>query len=466
MSQNSNANADNAIERIYLPDKIGRGYASMWHSKCRYIAVKGSRRSKKSKTQAQKLIYQIVKYPLANALVVRRYYTTLRDSCYAELKWAIHNLGLDQFFRCKESPLEITYIPTGQKIFFRGLDDALKITSLTVEVGALCFLWLEEAFEVADEAEFNRLEESLLGDCPEGHFKQITLTFNPWSESTWIKARFFDVDDPNVLAMTTNYTCNEWLSDADREVFERMKVERPERYRVSGLGEWGVDGAVYFEEFDPAVHVIEPFPIPDHWLIYRAIDYGLDALACLYIAVDTQGCAYVIGEVYSHNLIVSDAAAAIIKAEMREQNYITYAPPDLWARMKNSGVTIAEEFHKNGVLLTQSSNQRVPGWLQVHERLKVLTDVDATSKTSRLKIFSSCRNLIRCISTIKADDRDCNDVATEPHELTHINDALRYWCVMHTLVARDPDLRTDKSFADYKSRRLNSLGGKTKVIRY
>lgn len=461
------ASAENALAQIYLPDKIGCGYGTMWRSKCRYIAIKGSRRSKKSKTQAQKLIYQIVKYPLANALVVRRFYTTLRDSCFAELKWAIHNLGLDEYFRCKESPLEITYIPTGQKIFFRGLDDALKITSITVEIGALCFLWIEEAFELEEEEEFNKLEESLLGDCPEGHFKQITLTFNPWSESTWIKTRFFDIEDPNVLAITTNYTCNEWLSDDDREVFERMRIERPERYRVSGLGEWGVDGAVYFEEFDSAVHVIEPFAIPDHWLIYRSIDYGLDALACLYIAVDTQGCAYVVGEVYAHNLIISEAAEAIRKAEIREQEYITYAPPDLWARMKNNGVTVAEEFHKNGVALTKSSNQRIPGWLQVHEWLKVLTDVDGVGQTARLKIFSSCRNLIRCISAIKADKRDCNDVATDPHELTHINDALRYWCVMHTQAAREPDNRTpeSKALANFKASRFRSTGSRSKIIR-
>ena len=140
--------AADSLSKIYLPDKIGRGYGTMWRSKCRYIAIKGSRRSKKSKTQAQKLIYQIVKYPQANGLVVRRYYNTLRDSCFAELKWAARNLGLEEFFQFKESPLEVTYRPTGQKIFFRGLDDALKITSITVEYGALCFLWVEEAFEV------------------------------------------------------------------------------------------------------------------------------------------------------------------------------------------------------------------------------------------------------------------------------------------------------------------------------
>jgi phage terminase large subunit len=464
--------AECALSRVYLPDKIGGGYGTMWRSKQRYIAIKGSRRSKKSKTQAQKIIYQIVKYPLSNALVVRRYYNTLRDSCFAELKWAIHNLGLDEYFRCKESPLEIQYIPTGQKIFFRGMDDTLKITSITVEVGALCWLWVEEAFEIEEEDDFNKLEESLLGFCPEGHFKQITLTFNPWSATTWIKSRFFDKDDPDVLALTTNYLCNEWLSDEDRAVFERMRTEQPERYRVSGLGEWGVDGVVYFEEFRQDIHVISPFEIPDHWLIYRTIDYGLDALAGLYIAVAPDRTAYVIGEVYAHDLIISDAAEALISAEPREQRYITYAPPDLWARMKNTGITVQEEFQRNGVSLTQSSNQRISGWMQLHERLKVLDDVDGVSKTARLKIFSTCRNLIRCLSTIKADEKNCNDVATDPHELTHLPDSLRYWCVMHTVVPKERDERTDAErradeMKKYKESRLSGgdSSGRPRVLR-
>jgi phage terminase large subunit len=116
-------------------------------------------------------------------------------------------------------------------------------------------------------------------------------------------------------------------------------------------------------------------------------------------------------------------------------------------------------------MLTKSSNQRVPGWMQVHERLKVIDDVDG-GKTARLRIFSTCRNLIRCISTIKADERDCNDVATEPHELTHLPDALRYWCVMHTLSAKEPDTRSaeEKMLADYKASRFRN-GGRTTVIR-
>lgn len=440
----ANESAQDELNKIYLPDIVGKGYASVWRSRCRYVAIKGSRRSKKSATQALKLIYQLVKYPLSNALVVRRYANTIKDSCYTQLKWAIHRLGLDGYWRFKESPLEMTYIPTGQKIFFRGLDDSLKITSITCEIGVMCWLWLEEAFEVEDEEEFDKLCDSLMGDLPGGYYRQITLTFNPWSESTWIKKRFFDSSSPDVLAVTTNYTCNEWLSEEDKAQFELMRINQPQRYRVSGLGEWGVDGAVYFEEFNPDIHVVQPFPIPEHWRIERAIDYGLDALACLYVAIDAEGNAYVVSEVYKHGLIVSDAAAAIQAGEPRQQQrWVTYAPPDLWSRTKDTGRTIDEIYRDCGVPLTKSDNNRISGWMQVHERLKPMPDVDG-GQTARLKIFANCTNLIRTLSTIKADEDNINDTATEPHELTHLPDALRYWCITHARIPHEPDTRTDE----------------------
>ena len=232
--------------KIYLPDVVGKGYKGFWNFRGRYRVCKGSRASKKSKTTALWYIFNIMKYKNANLLVVRKTYRTLKDSCYTELKWAIHRLGVDAFFSCTQSPLEITYLPTGQKIYFRGLDDPLKVTSITVDVGSLCWLWIEEAYEISSEADFDMLNESIRGEVIDNLFKQITLTFNPWNERHWLKKRFFDVQDKEILALTTNYTCNEWLDDADLQVFESMKLNNPRRYNVAGLGNWGVvEGLVY-----------------------------------------------------------------------------------------------------------------------------------------------------------------------------------------------------------------------------
>ncbi len=231
---------------VYLPEIIGKGYGTYWNYKGRYRVVKGSRASKKSTTTALNMIYRIMTYPNSNGLVIRKVFRTIKDSCFSQLKWAIHRLKVDKYWKATNSPLELTYLPTGQKILFRGLDDPLKVTSVAVDKGSLCFLWIEEAYEIMSEDDFNMLDESIRGQVPDGLFKQITLTLNPWNDRHWIKKRFFDTEDKDILAITTNYKCNEWLDESDLKVFETMKTHNPKRYRVAGLGEWGVvDGLVY-----------------------------------------------------------------------------------------------------------------------------------------------------------------------------------------------------------------------------
>lgn len=231
---------------VYLPEVIGKGYGTYWNYKGRYRVVKGSRASKKSTTTALNMIYRIMTYPNSNGLVIRKVFRTIKDSCFSQLKWAIHRLKVDKYWKATNSPLELTYLPTGQKILFRGLDDPLKVTSVAVDKGSLCFLWIEEAYEIMSEDDFNMLDESIRGQVPDGLFKQITLTLNPWNDRHWIKKRFFDTEDKDILAITTNYKCNEWLDESDLKVFETMKTHNPKRYRVAGLGEWGVvDGLVY-----------------------------------------------------------------------------------------------------------------------------------------------------------------------------------------------------------------------------
>lgn len=252
--------------RISLKEAVGKGYYDFWHFKGRYRVVKGSRASKKSKTAALWYIVNLMKYKEANLLVIRKTYRTLKDSCYTELKWAVHRLKVDDFWDFRENPLEATYKPTGQKIYFRGLDDPLKVTSVTVDVGYLCWMWIEEAYEILKEEDFDTLDESIRGEVSPELFKQITFTFNPWNEKHWMKHRFFDdlvgydsdgkpiykarenplSEDGDILALTTNYLCNEFLDEADIKVFEKMKKNNPRRYAVAGLGGWGVvDGLVY-----------------------------------------------------------------------------------------------------------------------------------------------------------------------------------------------------------------------------
>ena len=259
--------------RVSIPEIVGQGYGKFWTFKGRYRVVKGSRASKKSKTTALWIIASMMMYSEANTLVVRKVFRTLQDSCYADLQWAASRLQVADSWEFKKSPLEAIYKPTGQKILFRGLDDPLKVTSIAVTHGCLCWCWIEEAYEVMNEADFDMIDESIRGIVPDGLFKQITLTFNPWNERIWLKSRFFDRPDPDTLAITTNYMCNEWLDDQDRKTFESMKKRNPKRYQVAGLGHWGVVEGLVYENWEE-----QAFTLPEIQKKHDDLDtcFGLD----------------------------------------------------------------------------------------------------------------------------------------------------------------------------------------------
>lgn len=298
---------------INLKEVIGKGYATFWNFKGRYRCCKGSRASKKSTTTSLWYIYNMMKYYhqyglKPNVMVVRRYFNTHRDSTFKQLKWAISRLGVDNLWKATVNPLEITYLPSGQKIIFRGMDDAQSITSVTSEDGYLCWVWWEEAYQCNNEEEFNKVDLSIRGQLPYPLFKQHTFTFNPWSDSTWIKPRFFDkADGVNILAMTTNYMCNEFLGDDDLALFEDMRISNPRRYEIEGLGNWGIaEGLIYnnWEELDFDVADLKNMKyingIPKY-LDLRGLDFGFandpTAFICL-LANEKDREIFIYDEIY------------------------------------------------------------------------------------------------------------------------------------------------------------------------
>lgn len=290
-------------KRINIAKVVGRGYKKFWNFKGRYNVIKGSRASKKSKTTALRWIYLMMKYDKSNLLVIRKTYRTLKDSCWTDLKWATRRLEVENLWSFKESPLEATYLPTGQKILFRGLDDPLKVTSITVDYGYLCWAWLEEAFEVNSEADFDTLDESIRGELPPSLWKQWVISFNPWNERHWLKKKFFDVSSPDILAQTTNYTCNEWLDEADKRLFENMKINNPRRYNVAGLGNWGITEGLVYDN----VHIDYRFELTDmvNYKTVCGMDFGYtnDPTAFFIGFLDEKNKAlYIWDELYERGL--------------------------------------------------------------------------------------------------------------------------------------------------------------------
>jgi phage terminase, large subunit, PBSX family len=394
---------------VYLPDIVGKGYGAFWRFKGRYKAVKGSRASKKSSTQALKAIIEIVENPTVNWLVVRKVERTLRDSCFAQLKWAIHRLQLDRYFKCSTSPLEITYVPTGQKILFRGLDDPLKVTSITVEVGSLCRLWVEEAYEITSEEAFDRLDESIRGQLPDGMYHQVVLTFNPWSDRHWLKKRFFDELSGNVLAMTTNYMCNEFLSESDLILFEEMK-KNPRRYRTAGLGEWGIVEGLVFENWEEqAFDVNEVSKRPNVKSVF-GMDFGYvnDPSTLFCGLVDTVAREiYVFDEMYEKGMSNENILSKV--SEMgyaKERIKADSAEPKSIAYLRKAGLSRIRAAKK--------------GPDSIRAGISIIQDY-------KIIIHPRCVNFITEISNYTWDKDKFDNMVNKPiDDFNHLMDAMRY----------------------------------------
>ena len=302
------------IYPVKLSEAVGGGYDEFWHCTARYRVLKGGKGSKKSATTALNFIYRLMKYSGANLLVVRRVMNTHRDSTFAQLKWAQQKLGVAALWQNTVSPMEMTFLPTGQKILFRGFDDVLKLASTTVPVGVLNFVWVEEAFEISDEADFEKLDLSVpRGTVPAPLFKQTTLTFNPWSAGHWLKKRFFDTPQAGVATFSTNYLVNEFLDEVDRAVFERMKHRNRRRYEVAGLGNWGVAEGLVYENWEIGRPEILPGE-EDCWRDFFGLDYGYTNDPTAFIAFKVNPVRrelYIYDEFYRKRMLNRDIAAEI-----------------------------------------------------------------------------------------------------------------------------------------------------------
>lgn len=407
------------MSRIYLPDIVGGGYKKFWDFKGRYRSLKGGRASKKSCTTALYYIYNMMKMPKSNLVVVRRYFNTHRDSTFAQLKWAINRLGVGHLWKATMNPLELTYIPTKQKILFRGFDDPQSITSITVDVGYLCWVWIEEAFQITDEKEFDKLDLSIRGKMPPGYFKQITFTFNPWSENIWLKKRFWDVPpDDDILCMTTNYMCNEFLDAADLRVFEKMKEANSRRYRIEGLGEWGIAEGLVFtnwveKEFD--VNHLLGMTMRRGKPVYEeryGLDWGFSNAPTGFSAVLTSEARreiFIFDEIYHTRMTNLDIANKI-----KEKGY-----EKCLIKADNAEPKSIKEVQDFGIPRIRPASK---GADSVRAGIQKLQDYS-------IYVHPRCTNTIIELNNYVWDTDKDGKVLNEPiDDYNHIMDALRYAC--------------------------------------
>ena len=395
--------------KIDISKKIGKGSKTFWNFKGRYRVVKGGRASKKSTTNAQWIIYKMMQYPLANTLVIRRVFNTHKDSTWTQLKWATNNLGVSHLWKFSKSPLEATYLPTGQKILFRGLDDPMSITSITVEIGYLCWCWFEEAFQIMDEDSFNKVDMSIRGELPPGYFKQITLTFNPWSEKHWLKKRFFDVKDDDILALTTNYKCNEFLGEDDKRIFAKMKKNNPRRYNIEGLGDWGIAEGLVYENFEELEFDYKEISKQEGVNAYFGLDFGYtnDPTAFICILVNQeQNLLYIFDEHYQKAMSNSDIASMIkYKGYAKETIIADSAEPKSINDIKKKGI------------------RRIKAALKGKD--SILNGI-ANIQDYKIYVHPKCENTLIELNNYVWDNKDGVVLNKPIDDYNHLMDALRY----------------------------------------
>ena len=276
-----------------------------------------------------------------------------------------------------------------------------------------------------------------------GYPKQIKSSTNPGGVGhVWVKRRFIEPSAPRTAFLGENglkriflpslLDDNRFLAEGDPEYRARLAALPEREKRALLFGDWNIFEGQYFDEFNEARHVISPFEIPSHWRRYRTLDYGLDRLACLWIALSPDGVAYVYREFCESNLPISEAARGILERTAKDEDvYATLAPPDLWGRSQESGKSKATLFSEYGVHFTKTSNDRECGWLAVKELLR------GDGASCGLRIFDTCREIIRCLPALTVDKLRPTDCSTEPHEITHAPDALRGFAIFHSRPSRE-----------------------------
>ena len=410
----------------------------------RRICFGGARGGGKSFVSRIKLCLLAFYYPGIQILLLRRTLTELRENHINQLQKLLHTYEKDsskRFAEYKDSTKEFKF-PNGSRIILGYCDnenDVLQYQGQSYDV-----IVMEEATHFT-EFQYQALTESnrLSGNIQKEFTPRMYFTCNPGGVGHhWVKRLFIDRDyrenenPDDYIFIPSLVFDNKWLMENDPGYVKTLENLPEDRRKAMLYGNWDIFDGQYFKNFDRSIHVIEPFEIPEEWVRYRTLDYGLDKLACYWIAIDPRGNEFCYKELYENDLIISDAARRILEVTGDDKIKYTYAPPDLWNRRNDTGKNAYDIFRENGVILTKSSNNRILGWYAVQEHLKIVKKKDEQTgeeiKTSKLRLFNTCVHLIRTLPVIQRDEKNPNDCAKEPHEITHAPDAIRGFCIERT----------------------------------
>lgn len=277
------------------------------------VVSKGGRASTKSSWISVELVLLILKDPQIHACVFRKYGNTLRTTVYAQVVWAIAQLGLTRKFRCTVSPMECVYIPTGQKILFFGMDDPGKVKSIKVPFGYIGVDWFEELDQFDGPEQIRNVEQSTLRGGP---FSMTFKSFNPPAMARNWANRYALEEKPGKLVHHSTYltTPPEWLGPRFLADAEHLKATNPTAYRHEYLGEVVGSGTQVFENLQ--LRDISDEEISQFDRITNGVDWGWypDPWAWNRMHYDAaRRTLYLFSELTRHRTSNQDTAALLME---------------------------------------------------------------------------------------------------------------------------------------------------------
>ena len=431
--------------------------AEFLRSRARYTAYGGARGGGKSDVAREKAILLCLRYAGIQVLFLRRTYPELKENHLLPAQRILGDAakynGVDKAFIFQNgSRLKFGYC--------KNEADLLQYQGQAYEV-----IFLEECTQFP-EIVFATLTESnrSSGLMAEKFEPRMYFTCNPGGVGhAWFKRLFVDREyrrterpEDYVFIQASVYD-NPWLLENSPDYVRALENLPEDRRRAMLDGDWNVFAGQYFPEFKREHHVCRTFEIPNDWARYRVFDYGFDMFACYTVAVDPEDHAYFYKEIYEgrdkkdefgnegKGLTIAEAAERMRAIESPDEHIIaTFAPPDMWNRRQDTGQSAADIFASYGVPITRTDNRRILGWLAVKDWLRVLPD-----GTTKINIFENCSNLVRTLPLLMHDEKNPNDAAKEPHEVTHAPDALRYF-VAAWVGGIAPEGEREEDYIDYE----------------
>lgn len=393
-----------------------------------------------------------LQYPNSRQVVFRRTFPDLQRSIIMRTlqvypkELGKYNQSKHEWIFCNGSVIELAYWDNDSNYMnYQGAEyDVIRWEELT-------------QFE---ERWYTYMLSRLRGSKP--YPRSVKSTTNPGGVGhSWVKRRFIDPGPPEIVHHLEEYDDNgntlhwpEGMPNAGEPIIRRRifipanvfdnkalldndpgyvarLMSLPDEERKQLLeGDWDTFAGQYFSEFSRAIHVVEPFHIPNDWKRYRAMDEGYnDPFVCLWFAIDREGNCYLYREFVKSKLLSHEQADETIRRSNGEKIEYSVGDTSFWNKGKESGKSPFEVFAEKGLAMIQATKERVNGWKRMREWLHVIDGVDKVSgekyKTAKLKIFNNCLHAIEAIPSMVYDDVHIEDIAD--HSLDHVPDAIRYF---------------------------------------